>query len=202
MGWHQASAGVHSQLHVPPHQPLTAIRSHQRRAQQLRSHSQSHPAPHSGTHSLADTSAQLPLTFKHQLPSLMQPGGHQRATATHIQTPTADSHAAWWTSAHNCHSHSSTNFRLSRSLADISARLNSYAAVQRALLSRERATAAGEPGRGASIGVLLSDALMEQMAVPYLQQRYTGSSPKRQVFNSSIKRFTKKFTNFSFKIFL
>ena len=54
-----------------------------------------------------------------------------------------------------------------------------YAAVQRALFSRERAAAAGEPARGASIAVSLFDSLAEQMAVPSLQQRYTGTSPTR-----------------------
>ena len=51
--------------------------------------------------------------------------------------------------------------------------------MQRALFSRERAAAAGEPGRGAAIAVSLFDSLAEQMAVPYLQQRYSGTSPQR-----------------------
>mmetsp|Transcript_16043 Transcript_16043/g.51182 ORF Transcript_16043/g.51182 Transcript_16043/m.51182 type:complete len:211 (+) Transcript_16043:696-1328(+) len=51
--------------------------------------------------------------------------------------------------------------------------MNGYAAVLQGLLAREQS------GEGASLKVSLFDSAAELMAVPYLQQRYTGSPPAR-----------------------
>ena len=91
------SAGLNSYAATHSHTPLRTRAHAAWRTPARNCHS------HSNTNcrvscSLADTSVQLPLTFKHQLPNLTQPGGHQRATAIHIQAPISVSHAAWRTS--------------------------------------------------------------------------------------------------------
>ena len=63
--------------------------------------------------------------------------------------------------------------RVGVSVSDISAGLNSYAAILEALVRRERS------GEGATLEVSLFDATAEWMAVPLMFQELTGRAPPR-----------------------
>ena len=63
--------------------------------------------------------------------------------------------------------------RVGISVCDITAGVNGFAAVLQALIERERT------GKGQRLEVSLFSAASELMAVPYLQQRYTGAAPQR-----------------------
>src|SRR5229473_4102877 len=67
--------------------------------------------------------------------------------------------------------------RVGVSVSDISAGLNSYAAILEALVRRERS------GEGATLAVSLFDATAEWMAVPLMFQEMTGKAPPRVGIN-------------------
>src|SRR6266849_1023635 len=67
--------------------------------------------------------------------------------------------------------------RVGVSVSDISAGLNSYAAILEALVRRERS------GEGATLEVSLFDATAEWMAVPLMFQELTGKAPARVGIN-------------------
>lgn len=63
--------------------------------------------------------------------------------------------------------------RIGVSLCDIGAGLNATIGIQQALLQREKT------GVGSSVKVSLFDSATELMSVPILQEKYTGTGPKR-----------------------
>jgi len=67
--------------------------------------------------------------------------------------------------------------RVGVSVSDISAGLNSYAAILEALVRRERS------GEGTTLEVSLFDATAEWMAVPLMFQELTGTAPRRVGIN-------------------